>query len=149
MADQVSELSALPRRHLAIVTCMDARIVDPQGALGFDLGDAHVLRNAGAVVTDDMLRSLVLSQRALDTTGVIVMAHTDCGLRKIHDDEFARELEAETGQAPPFAFGAFFDEDEHVRAQVERVRACPWLPHRNDVRGCVFDVSTGAVRDVV
>ena len=128
---------------------MDARIVDPQGALGFDLGDAHVLRNAGAVVSDDILRSLVLSQRLLETRTVVVMAHTDCGLRKVHDDELARQLTRETGQAPPFAFGAFFDLDEHVRTQVEVVRACPWLPHVDDVRGCVFDVSDGTVRTVV
>lgn len=127
---------------------MDARI-DPQRALGFEMGDAHVLRNAGAVVSDDMLRSLVLSQRALGTTGVIVMAHTDCGLRKIHDDDLARQLTEETGEAPPFAFGAFFDEDQHVRAQVQRIRDCPWLPFRDDVRGCVLDVSTGEVRNVV
>ncbi len=149
MADHPNDLSATPRRHVAIITCMDARIVDPQGVLGFELGDAHVLRNAGAMVSDDMLRSLVLSQRALGTTAVVVMAHTDCGLRKIHDDDLVRELTEETGEAPPFAFGAFFDEEEHVRAQVERVRACPWLPYRDDVRGCVFDVSTGEVRAVV
>lgn len=126
---------------------MDARI-DPQHALGFEQGDAHVLRNAGAVATDDVLRSLVLSQRLLETTAVVVMAHTDCGLRKVHDDDLARRLEQETGQAPPFAFGAFFDFDEHVRQQVARVRTCPWLPHTDDVRGCVLDVATGAVRPV-
>ena len=127
---------------------MDARI-DPQHALGFELGDAHVLRNAGAVVSDDILRSLVLSQRLLETRTVVVMAHTDCGLRKVHDDDLARQLTEETGQAPPFAFGAFFDFDEHVRTQVERVRACPWLPHVDDVRGCVLDVADGTVRTVV
>ena len=140
--------SAIPQRHLAIVTCMDARI-DPQRALGFELGDAHVLRNAGAVVTDDVLRSLVLSQRLLETRSVVILAHTDCGLRKVHDDDLARQLEAETGELPPFAFGAFFDLDEHVRAQVERVRKCPWLPFRDDVRGQVLDIAQGAVRTVV
>ena len=99
---------------------MDARI-DPQRARGLALGAAHVFRNAGAVVSDDVLRSLVLSQRLLGTHSVAVMAHTDCGLRKVHDEDLARLLEAETGQAPPFAFGAFFDLDEHVREQMERV----------------------------
>jgi len=140
--------SAIPQRHLAIVTCMDARI-DPQRALGFEFGDAHVLRNAGAAVTDDVLRSLVLSQRLLETRSVVIMAHTDCGLRKVHDDELARQLEVETGELPPFAFGAFFDLDEHVRTQVERVRTCPWLPHREDVRGSVLDIADGSVRPVI
>jgi carbonic anhydrase len=140
--------SAIPQRHLAIVTCMDARI-DPQHALGLEFGDAHVLRNAGAVVTDDVLRSLVLSQRLLETRAVVILAHTDCGLRKVHDDDLARQLEAETGELPPFAFGAFFDLDEHVRMQVDRVRKCPWLPHGDDVRGQVLDIAQGTVRAVV
>ena len=139
--------AAIPRRHLTIITCMDARI-DPQRVLGFELGDAHVLRNAGAVVTDDVLRSLVLSQRLLDTTAVVVMAHTRCGLRDVHDDDLSRELTDLTGVAPPFAFGAFSDLDAHVREQVARVRTCPWLPYPADVRGCVLDVDTGAVRSV-
>jgi carbonic anhydrase len=143
----VADFSAVPRRHLAILTCMDARI-DPQRVLGFDQGDAHVLRNAGGVATDDVLRSLVLSQRLLETRAVVVMAHTDCGLRQVHDEELARELAWETGQAPPFAFGAFFDIADHVREQMERVRACPWLPHVGDVRGCILDIADGSVSDV-
>ncbi len=142
------ELTAIPRKHLAIITCMDARI-DPQRALGLELGDAHVLRNAGAIVSDDVLRSLVLSQRVLETRSVAVMAHTECGLRDLHDDELARQLTLETGKAPPFAFGAFHNLDEHVHREVERVRACPWLLHVNDVRGYVLDVSDGSVRTVV
>jgi carbonic anhydrase len=126
---------------------MDARI-DPHRALGLELGDAHVLRNAGAIVSDDMLRSLVLSQRLLETRSVAVIAHTECGLRDIHDGELARQLTRETGTAPPFAFGTFYDLDEHVRREVERVRACPWLPHVNDVSGYVLDVSDGSVRTV-
>jgi carbonic anhydrase len=127
---------------------MDARI-DPQRALGYKQGDAHVLRNAGAVVTDDVLRSLVLSQRLLETRAVVVMAHTQCGLREIHDDELARRLTEETGVAPPFAFGAFFDLDSHVREQVDRIRECMWLPHVDDVRGLVLDIADGSVREVV
>jgi carbonic anhydrase len=127
---------------------MDARI-DPQRALGFELGDAHVLRNAGAVATDDVLRSLVLSQRLLQTRTIVVMAHTECGLRDVEDQELAQRLAWETGQAPPFAFGAFLDPEEHVREQMERVRGCPWLPHVDDVRGCVLDVSDGSTTPVV
>lgn len=127
---------------------MDSR-VDPLAAFGLEHGDAHILRNAGAVVGDDVLRSLVLSQRLLDTLSVRVVAHTDCGLRKIHDDSLAAALEAETGQAPPFAFGAFHDEEAHVREQVERVRSCPWLPRVGDVHGYVYDVADGSVREVV
>jgi carbonic anhydrase len=127
---------------------MDSR-VDPHGPFGLQHGDAHILRNAGAMVTDDVLRSLVLSQRLLETRSVWIVAHTDCGLRKVHDDELARQLEAETGELPPFAFGGFFDEEHHVREQVERVRSCPWLPERDDVRGYVYDVSDGSVRPVV
>ena len=138
----------MPRKHLVIITCMDARI-DPQRALGLELGDAHVLRNAGAVVSDDVLRSLVLSQRLLETRSVAVMAHTECGLRDVHDDELARQLTSETGSAPPFAFGSFYDVDEHVRQQVQLVRECPWLRHVSDVRGFVLDVSDGSVRTVV
>ena len=126
---------------------MDARI-DALRMLDFEPGDAHVLRNAGAVVTDDVLRSLVLSQRLFDTKTVYLVAHTDCGLRKIHDEELARSLEAETGAAPPFAFGAFQDPDAHVRESVQRIRECPWLPNRDDVRGCVLDLGTGIVRTV-
>ena len=144
----MADLSAIPSRHLAIVTCMDARI-DPQRALGLELGAAHVLRNAGAVATDDVLRSLVLSQRLLQTRSIAVMAHTECGLREVHDDEMARQLAWETGQAPPFAFGAFYDIDAHVVEQIERVRACPWLPHVDDVRGYVLDIADGSVRTVV
>lgn len=126
---------------------MDARI-DPQRVLGYDFGDAHVLRNAGAVVTDDVLRSVVLSQRLLGTRTVVVMAHTGCGLREVHDENLSRELTELTGVAPPFAFGAFSDLDTHVREQVARIRACPWLPYPDDVRGCVLDVDAGTVRSV-
>lgn len=126
---------------------MDAR-VDALAPLGLELGDAHVLRNAGAVVSDDVLRSIVLSQRLFGTRTVYVVAHTDCGLRTIDDATLARELEAETGEVPPFAFGAFRDLEGHVRASVERVRTCPWLPHRDDVRGHVLDLETGEVRTV-
>jgi carbonic anhydrase len=145
MAD--SEDAAVPRKHVAILTCMDAR-VDALTPFCLERGDAHVLRNAGAVATDDVLRSLVLSQRALGTTSVWIVAHTDCGLRKINDDDLARELAWETGAPPPFAFGAFQDLDEHVHSQCDVVRKCPWLPHVNDVKGYVYDVFDGSIRTV-
>jgi carbonic anhydrase len=126
---------------------MDSRVEVLTG-LGLEPGDAHVLRNAGAVATDDMLRSLVLSQRTMKTTAVAIVAHTDCGLRKVDDAELARELAQETGLLPPFAFGSFQDLDEHVRLQVEEVRKCPWLPFVDDVRGYIYDVSDGSVRPV-
>ncbi|GAC1328751.1 MAG: carbonic anhydrase [Candidatus Dormibacteria bacterium] len=143
----VASVSAIPSQHLAVITCMDARI-DPFGALGLEPGAAHVLRNAGALVTDDVLRSLVLSQRLLQTRSVTVMAHTDCGLRSLRDAEVAREIEAETGAALPFALGSFSDLEQHVRDQVTRVRSCPWLRHTDDVRGCILDVADGTVREV-
>ncbi len=127
---------------------MDARI-DPLRALDVELGDAHVLRNGGAFVTDDVLRSLVLSQRLLETHSVVVMAHTQCGLTDLDEERLASDLSSETGQRPPFAFGSFHDVDEHVRTQVERVRTCPWLPHVDDVRGFVFDIASGAPRPVL
>jgi len=143
----VPVLSATPVRATAVVTCMDARI-DALGPLGLDPGDAHVLRNAGAVVGDDVLRSLVLSQRLFGTRSVVVLAHTDCGLRTIHDDDLARELTRARRPAPPFPFGAFSDLDQHVRTSVRAVRSCPWLPHRGDVRGCVLDLDAMTVRTV-
>ncbi|HET9730746.1 MAG TPA: carbonic anhydrase [Acidimicrobiia bacterium] len=139
--------SAIPKRHLAILTCMDAR-VDVVTAFGLDRGDAHLLRNAGAVATDDVLRSLVLSQRLLETRSVWIVAHTDCGLRKFTDDELAQELTLETGEAPPFAFGAFRDIEAHVRRQVDVVQSCPWLPHRSDVQGYIYDVTDQSIAPV-
>lgn len=127
---------------------MDARI-DPVDALGLAPGDAHVLRNAGAFVGDDVLRSLILSQRLLGTTSIVVMAHTECGLLGLHDAELSRLLAFEMGSAPKFALGTFAEVHDHVRAQVDEVRACPWLPHTDDVRGHVFDVASGLVEAVV
>jgi carbonic anhydrase len=126
---------------------MDARI-DVARALDVAIGDAHVLRNAGAIVTDDALRSLILSQRFLGTRRVVVMGHTDCGAHGLDDIGVAGELIAETGTAPSLGFGGFADLDSHVREQVRRVRACPWLPYTDDVSGCVYDVADASVRIV-
>jgi carbonic anhydrase len=126
---------------------MDVRI-DPLAALGLAPGDAHVLRNAGAVVTDDVLRSLILSQRLLGTRSIAVIAHTDCGLHDLRDDELASQVAWETGTKPHFQFGSFHDLDDHVRAQLVRVRTCVWLAQTDDARGYVLDVADGSVRSV-
>jgi carbonic anhydrase len=136
-----------PRLRLAIVTCMDSRI-DMFRVLGLHSGDAHVLRNAGGLVTEDVVRSLVLSQRLLGTREVMVMQHTDCGLSGLHDADLIGRITAETLEEPPFTFGGFQDVDQSVRDGVERVRSSPWLPGREFVRGFVYDVDTTRVRDV-
>jgi carbonic anhydrase len=140
-------LGAPPLRRLAVVTCMDSRI-DVFGALGLDLGQAHIIRNAGGLATDDVLRSLVLSQRALGTREVMLLSHTRCGLHHLDEAALAEEVTGEAGSPPPFAFGAFTDLDATVRASVQRLRSSPWLPHREMVRGFVFDVDTGLLREV-
>jgi carbonic anhydrase len=137
----------VPAKHLAIVTCMDSRI-DVFDLFGLDVGDAHVIRNAGGIITDDVLRSLVLSQRALGTREIVLVHHTDCGLQKIRDDELRAQLEAETGAAPPYAFGAFDDVDAAVRRALARVKEHQFLPHRERTQGFVYEVETGRLREV-
>ena len=137
-----------PARQLAVVTCMDSRI-DLFAALGLHEGDAHILRNAGGVVTDDVIRSLVISQRRLGTRSVMLIHHSECGMQLITDDGFRAELERATGVAPTFAIGSFTDLEADVRQSVLRVRACPFLPYRDDVRGFVYDVADGTLREVV
>src|SRR6516162_1664503 len=148
--------ASFPRRHLdvrptlnlAIVTCMDSRL-DVFTALGLETGQAHVLRNAGGVITDDVIRSLAISQRRLGTREVALIHHTDCGLQLITDDGFRAELQDATGMAPWFAIESFTDVDADVRQSLLRVRNSPFLPHRDAVRGFVYDVSTGLLREVV
>ncbi len=142
-----SHLPVEPSRRLAIVTCMDSRL-DVFAALGLGDGEAHVLRNAGGVITDDVIRSLALSQRRLGTREVMLIHHTDCGLEKVGDDEFRAELQAETGVAPAFAIESFDDVDADVRQSILRVRQSPFLPHRDSVRGFVYDVDTHRLREV-
>lgn len=139
--------SPVPRRGLAVVTCMDARI-DVLPALGLTPGEAHVIRNAGAVVTDDVIRSLVVSQHKLQTTEILVMAHTECGMRGLDEQALAREIAARTGEPPALAFGAFADLEDEVRRSVARLRETPLLLHRDGIRGSVYDVRTGRVREV-
>ncbi|MYW01900.1 carbonic anhydrase [Streptomyces sp. SID3343] len=139
-------MSAKPVRHTAVVTCMDARL-DVHAMLGLELGDTHVIRNAGGVVTDDVVRSLTISQRHLGTTQVVLIHHTQCGMLTVTED-FRRELEADTGLRPQWAVEAFVDLDGDVRQSMNRVRLSPFLLHRDTVRGFVYDVTTGLLREV-
>jgi carbonic anhydrase len=141
-------LPAAPAKPVAVLTCMDARI-DPHRMLGLAEGDAHVIRNAGGVANDDALRSLVVSQRKLGTREVVVILHTGCGMRTFAEDDFVDELAAETGVRPAWETTAFHDEIEaDVRRAVARVRESPFLPHRDAVRGFVYEVETGRLREV-
>jgi carbonic anhydrase len=136
-----------PARRLAVVTCMDSRL-DAFAALGLRQGEAHVLRNAGGVITDDVIRSLAISQRCLGTQEIMLIHHTDCGLQKITDDGFRAELQEATGMAPSFAIESYSDVDDNVRQSIARVRTSPFLLHRDRVRGFVYDVDTGLLREV-
>jgi carbonic anhydrase len=136
-----------PSRHVAIVACMDSRL-EISALLGLGDGEAHVIRNAGGVVTDDMIRSLSISQRLLGTTEIILVHHTDCGLQKTTEDEFKGAIEAETGIRPPWAVEAFTDAAGDVRQSIGRIKASPFIPHKDAVRGFVFDVATGKLGEV-
>lgn len=136
-----------PARKLAIVVCMDSRI-DVFDALGLGVGEAHVIRNAGGIVTDDVVRSLVISQRFLDTESVFLIQHTRCGMQTFTDEELAGDLEAETGQRPPWPIGAFADLDQSVRDSTDAIRTSPFIPHRSQVWGFVYDVETGLLRQI-
>ncbi len=143
----VRHLDVRPRRRLAIVTCMDARL-DVFAALGLHPGAAHILRNAGGVITDDVIRSLAVSQRRLGTREVMLIHHTDCGMQSLTDDGFRAELQEASGVAPAFAIESFDDLDADVRQSLLRVRRSPFLLHRDSVRGFVYDVDTHALREV-
>jgi carbonic anhydrase len=140
-------LDVNPRKRLVIVTCMDSRL-DVFAALGLHEGEAHILRNAGGVITDDMIRSLAVSQRRLGTRRVMLIQHTDCGMQSLTDDGFRAELQQATGLAPAFAIESFTDVDANVRQSILRVRRSPFVPHRESVRGFVYDVDTHALREV-
>jgi carbonic anhydrase len=143
----VEHLDVRPQRRLAIVTCMDSRL-DVFAALGLGHGEAHILRNAGGVITDDMIRSLAISQRRLGTRDVMLIHHTDCGMQKLTDDGFRAELREATGVAPAFAIESFEDVDADVRQSILRVRRSSFLEHRDCVRGFVYDVDTHRLREV-
>ncbi|HWD68963.1 MAG TPA: carbonic anhydrase [Solirubrobacteraceae bacterium] len=142
-----NHLDVRPRMQLAVVTCMDSRI-DTFAALGLAGGQAHILRNAGGVITDDVIRSLAISQRRLGTRQVMLIHHTDCGMQTLTDDSFRAELQEATGMAPAFAIESFTDAEADVRQSILRVRRSEFIPHREVVRGFVYDVDTHAMREV-
>ena len=141
------ELPMPPAKKLAIVACMDAR-VNPYPILGLELGDAHVIRNAGGVVTDDEIRSLAISQRLLGTREIMLIHHTDCGMLTFSDDDFRSQLEEDTGVRPEWAAEAFSDLEGDVRQSIDRIKASPFIPHKDAVRGFVYEVETGRLREV-
>lgn len=136
-----------PASHLAVVACMDARL-NVYAILGLREGEAHVIRNAGGVITADAIRSLAISQRLLGTREIILIHHTDCGMLTFTDDDFKAAIQAGTGIKPEWAAEAFSDLDEDVRQSVNRIKASPFIPHKESVRGFVFDVATGKLREV-
>jgi carbonic anhydrase len=136
-----------PGKKIAIVACMDARL-ETGALLGLQEGDAHVIRNAGGVVTDDAIRSLTISQRLLGTREIMLIHHTDCGMLTFNDGELKDQILADTGIRPPFALEAFSDLDADVRQSIARIEATPYVPHRDQVRGFVYEVESGALREV-
>jgi len=142
-----ADAAKVPRTGVAVVACMDARL-NPFGLLSLSEGDAHVIRNAGGVVTDDTLRSLTISQRELGTTDVMVVGHHDCGMRSIDDEAFAVHLESQTGSRPAWAAGGFADPGDAVRESLARLRDCPFLASTGHIRGFLYDESTGDLTEV-
>jgi carbonic anhydrase len=136
-----------PAKHLAVLACMDARL-NVYDILGLEEGESHVIRNAGGVVTDDEIRSLAISQRLLGTEEIILIHHTDCGMLTFTDDEFKRSIQDETGIKPEWAAESFSDLDEDVRQSIARIKASPFIPKTDSVRGFVFDVATGKLNEV-
>ena len=141
------ELPAPPARQLAVVACMDARL-DPHRILGLEEGDAHVIRNAGGVVSDDVIRSLVISQRLLGTREIVLIQHTDCGMLTFRDDDVKDTIEADTGLRPAFALEAFRDLEGNMRQSMARIRVNPFIPHKDQLRGFVYDCATGRLEEV-
>ena len=136
-----------PSRALAVIACMDARL-NVYAILGLAEGEAHVIRNAGGVVTDDEIRSLAISQRLLGTREIILIHHTECGMLTFTDDDFKAAIQADTGIKPPWAAEAFGDLKDDVRQSIARIKASPFVPHTDAVRGFVFDVATGKLNEV-
>ena len=141
------ELPLPPAKRVAVLACMDARL-NPYALLGLSEGDAHVIRNAGGVVTDDEIRSLAISQRLLGTEEVILIHHTDCGMLTFSDDDFRRQIQQETGIKPPWPAEAFDDLEEDVRQSIARIKASPFIPRKDRVRGFIYDVKTGRLEEV-
>ena len=141
------DLPLPPARKIAIVACMDARL-NPYPIPGLELGDAHVIRNAGGVITDDEIRSLAISQHLLGTEEIMLIHHTDCGMLTFNDQEFAGKLEGETGQRPQWDARSFGDLDQDVRDSIKRIKDSPFIPRTDSVRGFVYGVETGELREV-
>jgi carbonic anhydrase len=141
------DLPLPPARKVAVLACMDARL-DPQKVLGLAEGDGHVIRNAGGVVTDDAIRSLAISQRLLGTEEIILIHHTDCGMLTFSDDDFRRSIQDDVGVKPEWAAEAFPDLEEDVRQSMARIAASPFIPRKDAVRGFVYEVETGAMREI-
>jgi carbonic anhydrase len=144
----VGGLPARPARHVAVVACMDSRL-RIFAMLGLRDGEAHVIRNAGGVITDDAVRSLAISQRLLGTREIMLIHHTDCGMQKTTEEEFKAAIEAETGIRPHWAVESFSDAEQDVRQSIGRLKASPFIPHKDAIRGFVFDVDTGKLNEVV
>ena len=142
-----ADLPMPPGKHVVVVACMDARL-NPYGLLGLQEGDAHVIRNAGGMVSEDVIRSLAISQRLLGTREIVLIHHTDCGMLTFTDDEFKRSIAEETGIRPPWAAEAFPSVADDVRQSMARIQASPFIPHKDAVRGFVFDVATGKLDEV-
>src|SRR5689334_331005 len=141
------DLPLPPAKHVAVVACMDARL-HVSKILGLDEGDAHVIRNAGGAVTDDAIRSLALSQRLLGTEEIILIHHTDCGMLTFTDDAVKAQIQKDTGIRPPFALEAFSNLEDDVRQSIARIKASPFVPKKDRVRGFVYDVTTGRLNEV-
>jgi carbonic anhydrase len=141
------DLPLPPATKVAVVACMDARL-NVYGALGLQEGDAHVIRNAGGVVTDDAIRSLAISQRLLGTEEIVLIHHTGCGMLTFTDDDFKRSIEEDTGIRPEWAAEAFPDLDADVRQSIARIKASPFIPRKDAIRGFVYEVETGRLREV-
>jgi carbonic anhydrase len=141
------DLPLPPARGVAVVACMDARL-DVHKILGLEEGDAHVIRNAGGVITDDEIRSLTISQRLLGTREVILIHHTDCGMLTFTDEELRQQIQEEAGIKPHFSMESFSDLEEDVRQSIRRIQASPFIPHKDSVRGFIYEVETGQLREV-
>jgi carbonic anhydrase len=141
------DLPLPPAKRVAIVACMDARL-NPYGLLGLSEGDAHVIRNAGGVITDDEIRSLAISQRLLGTQEIMLIHHTDCGMLTFSDDDFRRQVQQDTGIKPEWPAEAFDDLDGDIRQSIARIKASPFIPNKDSVRGFVYEVETGQLREV-
>jgi carbonic anhydrase len=141
------DLPMPPAKQIAIVTCMDARL-SPYVMLGLSEGDAHVIRNAGGVITDDEIRSLMISQRLLGTREVMLIHHTDCGMLTFSDEELREQIQQEVGIKPHFPLETFADLEEDVRQSIKRIEASPFIPHKDSVRGFIYEVETGHLREV-